>query len=169
MPIHETPQDYITRILSFAGTNDPQEVLASTAVRLQALITGRSPGELARKPDPSRWSATEIVAHLADAEVVAAWRVRSVLGANATPLQAFDQNAWASAFRYADADPFESLQVFDVNRKATLALLARVDPKLHANYGMHAERGKETIEHLMRLYAGHDLNHLSQIEKLLTK
>jgi hypothetical protein len=167
MPNNETPQDYITRMLSFLGTNDPMEVLRSTAVRIQALMTGRSPGELARKPDPSKWSVGEIVAHLADAEIVTAWRLRSILAANAVPLQPFDQNAWASAFRYRDADPFGSLQLFEVNRSANLALLARVDPALHANYGMHGERGKETIEHLMRLYAGHDLNHLSQIERLL--
>jgi hypothetical protein len=168
MPITETPQDYIARMLSYVGTNDPREVLASTAVKLQALMTGRSPGELARKPDPSRWSVTEIVAHLADAEIVTAWRVRSILAANGTPLQAFDQNAWASAFRYAEADPFESLRLFEVNRSALLELLRRVEASRLANYGVHSERGKETIEHLIRLYAGHDLNHLSQIEKLLS-
>ena len=168
MPNTETPQDYIARMLSFVGTTDPREILASTAVRLQALMTGRSPGELARKPDPSHWSVVEIVAHLADAEVVSAWRLRSILAANAVPLQPFDQNAWASAFRYADADPFGSLQLFEVNRSANLALLKRVDPALHANYGMHAERGMETIGHLIRLYAGHDLNHLTQIERLLS-
>lgn len=168
MATTETPQDYIARMLSFVGTNDPREILASTAVRLQALMTGRSPGQLARKPDPSTWSVAEIVAHLADAEVVAAWRLRAILAANATPLQPFDQNAWASAFHYADADPFESLQLFEANRSANLALLTRVDPALHANYGMHAERGKETIGHLIRLYAGHDLNHLAQIERLLS-
>lgn len=167
MPNNETPQDYITRILSFVETHDPREILASTAVRLQALMTGRSPGELARQPDPLHWSVTQIVAHLADAEVVSAWRIRSILAANGTPIQAFDQNAWASAFRYAEADPFKSLQLFEANRSANLALLKRVDPALHANYGMHAERGKESIEHLIRLYAGHDLNHLTQIERLL--
>lgn len=167
MPNNETPQDYIDRMLSFVGTNDPREILASTAVRLQALMTGRSPGELSRQPDPLHWSVTQIVAHLADAEVVSAWRIRSILAANGAPLQPFDQNAWASTFRYAEADPFKSLQLFEANRSANLALLKRVDPALHANYGMHGERGTETIEHLIRLYAGHDLNHLSQIEKLL--
>ena len=53
------------------------------------------------------------------------------------------------------------------NRSATLSLLRRVDRALYANHGMHAECGKETIEHLIRLHAGHDLNHLTQIEALL--
>jgi hypothetical protein len=109
----------------------------------------------------------QILAHLADAEIVGAWRFRSVLAADGVPLQAYDQNAWANAFRYADTDPVASLQLFEVNRAATLLLLRRVDPSLHANHGLHAERGKETIEHLVRLYAGHDLNHLAQVERLV--
>ncbi|MBA3297361.1 MAG: hypothetical protein H0U19_10530, partial [Acidobacteria bacterium] len=50
---------------------------------------------------------------------------------------------------------------------ATLALLRRVDQGLHANHGLHAERGEESVEYLVRLYAGHDLNHVAQIERLL--
>src|SRR5215212_4402158 len=128
----ETPQQYISRILSFGEGLDPWTVLSSTAGRLRSLIEGRSREELAHTPDPSRWSASEIIAHLADAEVVAAWRVRSVLAHDGVALQAFDQNAWAAAFRYAEVDATESLQLFDVNRRATLALLRRVDPARHS-------------------------------------
>ena len=165
--MHETPDAYIARILSFLGDREPLQILASTAGRLRALIARRTRDELSRSPDPVRWSAVQILAHLADAEVVGAWRIRSILAADGVPLQPFDQNTWAAAFRYAESDPFESLQLFETNRTATLSLLRRVDPALHANHGMHAERGKETIAHLLRLYAGHDLNHLAQIEKLL--
>jgi hypothetical protein len=31
---------------------------------------------------------------------------------------------------------------------------------------MHQERGKETITHIVRMFAGHDLNHLGQVEKI---
>ena len=165
--MNETPDAYIARILSFVGEREPLQILASTAGRLRALIAGRTRNDLSRTPDPARWSAVQILAHLADAEVVAAWRMRSIIAANGVALQPFDQNAWAAAFRYAESDPFESLQLFDTNRAATLSLLRRVDPALHANHGVHAERGKETVAHLLRLYAGHDLNHLAQIEKLL--
>ena len=163
----ETPQAYIGRILSFVENREPLDVLASTAARLRTLITGRTRDELSHRPDPSRWSTIQILAHLADAEVVASWRLRSIVASNGVPLQPFDQNTWASTFKYADTDPFESLQLFDVTRAANLALLRRIDPALRANHGMHAERGKETVEHLVRLYAGHDLNHLAQIERLL--
>jgi hypothetical protein len=165
--MNETPDAYIARILSFVREREPRQILASTAGRLRTVIAGRTRDELSQTPDPPRWSAVQILAHLADAEVVAAWRIRSILASDGVPLQPFDQNTWAAAFRYAESDPFESLQLFETNRAATLSLLRRVNPALHANHGIHAERGKETIAHLLRLYAGHDLNHLAQIEKLL--
>lgn len=166
MIVDANPQAYTRRILSNLQGRDPMDVLSSTAGRLRELTSGRTREELARKPD-QRWSVVQILAHLADAEIVGAWRYRSILACDAVALQAFDQNAWASAFRYEDTDPSESIQLFDANRSATLSLLRRADPALYANYGMHAERGKETIEHLIRLYAGHDLNHLTQIEAQL--
>ena len=165
MSKNETPQEYTARILDNAGTRDPWEVLASTAGRIRAVIAGRTREDLSA-PDPARWTIVQILAHLADAEVVAAWRLRSILAADGVPLQPFDQDAWASSFKYADADPFESLQLFEANRAANLSLLRRVDPSRHAHHGLHPERGQETIGHLIRLYAGHDLNHLAQIDRL---
>ena len=167
MSTPETPLIYRDRMLSFVAEKDPWDVLASTAGRLRQLTAGRSTSELTRKPEPDRWSAAEILAHLADAEIVGAWRFRSVLASDGVPLQPFDQNAWASTFKYAQADPAESIDIFDANRRGTLSLLRRVDSALYANHGMHAERGKETVEHLIRLYAGHDLNHLAQVERIL--
>jgi hypothetical protein len=165
--MNETPDAYIARILAFVGDQDPLTILSSTGRRLRALIAGRTREELARTPDPSRWSAVQIIAHLADCEVVAGWRLRSIIAANGVTLQPFDQNAWAATFRYSDSDPLEALQLFEASRTANLSLLRRVDPALHANFGMHAERGKETVVHLIRLYAGHDLNHLAQLERQL--
>jgi hypothetical protein len=165
---NETAPQYIERILSNVGSHDPWEVMQTTAARLRRLTAGRSRADLGRTDDPTRWSVTQILAHLADAEVVAGWRLRSILASDGVPIQPFDQDSWADALNYADADPAESLDLFEISRKANLSLLRRVDPSLHANHGLHAERGKETITHLVRLYAGHDLNHLAQIERLLT-
>ncbi len=165
--MRETATDYIARILANVGDRDAWEVLASTATRLRELVAGQPPEALAHKPAPSRWSTKQILAHLADAEIVAAWRVRSILATDNHPLQAFDQDEWARAFRYEDTDPAESLETFEVNRRSLLALLRRVDPSRREHAGLHEERGRETIAHLVRLYAGHDLNHLRQIEDLL--
>ena len=165
--MHETPQEYTARLLSLVGTDDPVTILSTTPRRLRELIAGRTIEELARKPDPTKWSVVQILAHLADTELVGGWRFRSVLASDGIPLQAYDQNAWAEAFRYEDADPFESCEAFEALRMRLLWLLKRVDRKLYANYGLHAERGREPVDHLIRLYAGHDVNHLRQLERLV--
>jgi DinB superfamily len=167
--MQETTEQYVDRIHSLVGRDDPWTILASTASRLRGLVEGRSRAQLAFKPSPERWSVVEILAHLSDAEVVGAWRIRSVLAGNGTALQPYDQDRWAATFRYAASEPSESLDLFQAARASTLSLLGRVDPALHDNYGMHGERGKETVAEIARLYAGHDRNHLAQIERLLAE
>lgn len=165
--MNETPQEYSARILSLVGSEDALTILSTTPRRLREMIAGRTVEELSRKPGPSKWSVVEILAHLADTELVGGWRFRSVLASDGVPLQAYDQNTWAETFRYEDADPFESCEAFAATRTRLLWLLKRVDKALYANHGMHAERGRESIEHLIRLYAGHDVNHLAQVERLV--
>jgi hypothetical protein len=163
----ETPQEYTARLLSYTEGQEPLDIMSTTAGRIGEMLRGHTVDELRRRPAANRWSPAEIVVHLSDAELVGAWRFRSVLAWDTVPLQPYDQNVWASTFKYEQADPFAALEMFDAVRRSTLALLARVDPALYDNYGMHAERGKESIRHLIRLYAGHDSNHLRQIESLL--
>ena len=151
----------------YVGDRDAASVLAETPGRLRTLVGGATPRELEWTSSPTRWSITQIVAHLADAEIVGAWRIRSVLEKNAVTLQAYDQNVWATAFRYEETDPLESVALFEALRNATLQLLSRVDSARLAHAGQHQERGAEPIGHIMRMYAGHDLNHLTQIERLL--
>jgi hypothetical protein len=165
----ETVEQYIERILGNVGQGNPWPILDSTPARLQELIAGRPADVLARKPAAGRWSVCEILAHLADGEVVVGWRLRSVLAANGTPLQAYDQDRWAEVLRYDQIPAAESLEAFATARRATMFMLRRVDPALFSNYGMHSERGRESVEHLLRLIAGHDLNHLRQVEGLLAQ
>jgi hypothetical protein len=163
----ETPQQYIERILGCLGTRDPLDVLQCTADVLSACIASRSDEDLHWTPDASRWSAAAIMAHLADAEVVASYRVRMILAAPGVAIQAFDQDAWAAAFDYQHQDPAAAVAVLRPLRKAWLALVAGAGEAALDRYGVHAERGQETIRHLLRLYAGHDLNHLQQIARIL--
>lgn len=163
----ETAPQYIDRILEFVGDRDPLETLRATAPGIGELIAGRPDADLHWSTSPDRWSAAAIVTHLADAEVVASYRLRMILATSGTPIQAFDQNAWAAAFKYGDQDAFASLALFRALRHAWLALLAGMDPACLDRYGLHQERGKETVRHLLRLYAGHDLNHLQQLVRIL--
>ena len=164
--MQETAQQYIQRILSHVEGSDAIKVQRATAAKLKKLVQGLTPKELKRQPEPGKWSIAEIVAHLADVEIVASWRMRSVLGANGTAIQAFDQDAWASVFQYGKRDVKQSLEVFRVLRENNLAMLKGLPPKSWEQYGMHAERGKETIAHLARMFAGHDTNHVLQVENI---
>jgi DinB family protein len=165
----ETVQQYIARLGGLVGDQDPWSVLADTPGRLRSLIASATPRELRWTSAPTRWSIAIILAHLADAEVVGAWRFRSLLTRDGIELQAYDQNAWAAAFHYEQAEPADSLDLFEALRRSTLRTLRATDPERLQHAGMHQERGRESIEHLLRMYAGHDLNHLGQIERLLSE
>jgi hypothetical protein len=104
---------------------------------------------------------------LADTELAGGWRMRMILSQNGVPLQAFDQDAWANTFNYLQRDSKASLETFRILRENNLALLKSVPKTLWENYGMHQERGKESVAHIVRMFAGHDLNHLEQIEKIV--
>ena len=161
----ETPQQYISRMLGNLQDQDPLVILESTPSRLTALIAGKSEYQVHRRPAPEKWSAAEITVHLAEVEMMIGCRIRLILGANGTAIQAFDQDAWA--VRYAGMPIEPALEMFRVLRSANLALLRSLSPAQWEQFGMHAERGKETLRHISRLAAGHDLNHLAQVQALL--
>jgi uncharacterized damage-inducible protein DinB len=164
--MQETPEQYIKRILGFVEGKDPLRVQRETPKKLQTLVKPLSKKQLTQRPEPGKWSVGEILAHLADAELVGGWRMRLILGNNGVSLQPFDQDVWAETFAYARRDPAASLETFRVLRESNLAMLKSVPKNLWENYGMHQERGKETISHIVHMFAGHDLNHLAQIEKI---
>jgi uncharacterized damage-inducible protein DinB len=146
---------------------DPLRVQRETAGKLARLIRGLSKKQLTRKPAPEKWSIAEILAHLVDTEIVGSWRMRHVIGNNGAPIQPFDQNVWAKIFNYAKRDARQSLEIFRVLRENNLAMLKALPKELWENYGVHAERGKEPVAHIVRMYAGHDLNHLGQVERIV--
>lgn len=163
----ETAEQYTARLFGYVGDRDPRVLFEEAPARLRALVARADPHALRWKDKPARWSIAQIVAHLADAEVVGAWRFRSILAQDNVPVQAYDQDAWASAFKYENTDPADSVAAFEALRASTVRLLRGIDPARLAHAGLHSERGRESIEHMIRLYAGHDLNHFMQIERLM--
>jgi DinB superfamily len=165
--VNETPQQYTQRILAHSSGQDPLKILAATPKKLERLAKGVSPAKLRKKPAPDKWSVAEILAHLADVEIVIGWRIRSILGAPGTEVQAYDQNAWNAALHYDKRDARKDLIQQRVNREANLALLKTLTPTQWKQFGVHAERGQESIEHIAKMVAGHDVNHIQQIERAL--
>lgn len=163
----ETAQQYIRRITAHVEGKEPLAVQAATARRLERLVKGVPVRTLRKRPATGQWSVGEVVAHLADAEIVIGFRMRLILGAPGVPVAAFDQDSWATSGHYEKRDPRRSVAQFRAVREANLALLESLTPAQWKHHGMHSERGRETIEHIVRMTAGHDRNHLEQIERIL--
>lgn len=163
----ETAQQYIQRILGQLEGQTPLKVQAATAKKIEKLLKGVPASKLRKRPAPEKWSVAEIVTHLADTEIVSGFRMRMILGAPGTPIAAFDQDAWVTAGHYDKRDARKSLEHFRAIREANLALLKTLTPEQWKHHGMHAERGQETIEHIVRMFAGHDINHTKQIERIV--
>jgi len=164
----ETPQQYSQRILGHMEGQDPLKAQSAAAKKLDRLVKGVPASRLRKRPAPDKWSVGEVLAHLADAEIVIAWRIRSILGAPGTSIQAYDQDAWAAVGNYAKRDPRKSIEQFRAMREANLAFYKSLRPEQWKQSGMHAERGEESIERIARMIAGHDINHILQIEQILT-
>ena len=165
----ETAQQYIQRVLSYIEGQKPLDILAASPRQVARLIKGVSKKKLSKRPAPERWSVTELLAHLADTELVQGFRVRLILGASGTPIQGFDQDEWARYSEYAKHDPALSLEAFRLTRKRTVRLLKSLAPEKWECFGMHSERGKETVTRVSEMMAGHDVNHLRQIREILGK
>lgn len=167
--MNETPQQYAQRVFGYLEGKDPVEVLSATPREFQKLILEVPEESLDAKPAPGKWSPTMILAHMADTEIVYAFRLRIMLGASGCTIQGIDQDAWAVTFDYDTQDPAASVADFQVNRERTLRMLQKLSPQQWDCYGMHTERGKETVRRMVELLAGHDINHLRQIHAILGK
>lgn len=161
--MRETPAEYMKRILKYTRNGDALRIQESTPQKIERAIKGLTRKQMMSHPAPDKWSIGEILAHLAEAELTAGFRLRLILSANGTVIQAFDQDAWAKNSDYAHQDPRQSLEMFRVLREANLRLLKSIPKKMWGYFGMHQERGKETIDRLARMLAGHDRNHIQQI------
>jgi DinB family protein len=167
--MQETAQEYKQRIFGYLAETDPLKIQSATSKKLQRLVFRVSGSKLGKQPAPGKWSVSQILAHLADVELVVGYRIRTILGAPGTSIQAFDQDKWAQAMSYDKSDARRSLERFAAFRKANLDLLKSLSPTQWKYHGIHAERGEESIETIAKLSAGHDINHLRQIEKILSQ
>src|SRR5262245_53444885 len=157
---------YKAKILGYQEGADFLALQAEAPQKLASLIEGLASEDLSRRPTPDKWSIQELVAHLADDELVGAYRIRMILSAPGTEIQAFDQDTWSRTGRYDRTDARLSLEMFRVLRESNLALLHALRPEEWDLFGIHAERGVESIRDIAMYYAGHDLNHFKQIEAI---
>jgi hypothetical protein len=163
----ETTQQYSARLTGYVQGLDHLKVLQSTPKNIARLVKGKPTSALSRPPAPGKWSVAEILAHLAEGEIVFAYRLRMIVSANGIPIQAYDQDIWQSHAGYLKKNPRKALDLFTELRNSNIAFLKSLLKEQWARFGIHAERGEESVGRMAELYAGHDVNHLTQVESLL--
>jgi hypothetical protein len=157
---------YVASLFGALGSRDPMEVLRQTAVAIRQQCEGLSAAELATAEAPGKWSMVEVVQHLADSELVGAFRFRMVLAHDRPPIPGYDQDRWAARLRYSDTSLDAALEQFTALREANLRVLERAAPAELDRVGIHAERGEESVSTMIRMYGGHDLVHLRQLARI---
>jgi hypothetical protein len=162
----ESSEDYKARLIGYVGDREPLEILSETAGVLRQLLGGVDPEVLVTPPAPGKWSIAEILAHLADDELILAYRMRAVLVDPGVEIISFDQNRWADALRYREISPRASLSTFEAVRQWNLEAMKTLAPEEWDRFGVHEERGRESIRDMALLYAGHDINHSNQIRAI---
>jgi len=149
---------------SHLAERNPHEVIAATAKQLRHYADIFGSRRLGQSPAPGKWSAREIICHLADCEIVFAFRLRQAVAEEHHVIQPFDQDKWAAA--YSAYDGATALAAFSSLRQWNIAFIKSLSPKLLEKDLTHPERGEMTVQTVVETMAGHDLNHLGQLEKL---
>jgi len=121
---------------------------------------------LTAHPIPGKWSAREIVHHLADSESASAIRLRRLLVEDKPLIQGYDQEQFASKLRYNERDMAPALEAFRSARATTAQLLSLMSEEEWKREGVHSESGRYTVEDWLAIYAAHAHNHAAQIQRL---
>jgi hypothetical protein len=158
---------YVHALLDLLGDQNPLEIAAQLLPWLERRTAGLDDAMLRRPEAPGKWSAIEVIQHLADSEVVLAWRTRQILTFDQPVIQGYDQDAWARTLGYATMPLDVTLAQLRGVRTANLRLWRSLTAAERARVGLHNERGPESIDLLIRLMGAHDLVHRRQIDRVL--
>jgi len=162
----EQAKTYVASILKALGSRDALEVLAETPAALRRDVSGLTASQDGTPERAGKWSIRHVVQHLADSELVGAFRFRMILAHDAPELPGYDQDLWAARLGYGDSDVVTALGDFTTLRQANLRLFRRATPADLERVMHHVERGDESLGQTIPLYAGHDLVHLAQIRRI---
>jgi hypothetical protein len=146
------------------GDRASLDVIRETPRRLEQLMETIGPARLETAPAPGKWSARDIVCHLADSEIAFGLRLRQTLAEDHHVIQPFDQDLWAKS--YPSCDPRLALAALSALRAWNLALIRSVKPSDLSKPVTHPERGTMTFQTIVETMAGHDRNHIKQLEAI---
>jgi uncharacterized damage-inducible protein DinB len=157
---------YTQQLLDLLGDRDPLEVQRELVTWLRDTVDGMDDESLRRREAPGKWSVLEVIRHLADTELVYRYRMRMSIARPGGPIAGYDQDQWAVELRYNDASLDDSLAEIQALRSANMAWFEGLTAEESERAGIHEERGPESVAHIVKLLAAHDLVHRAQIERI---
>jgi hypothetical protein len=160
-------QSYIAALKAQIQGQDPIEALEEFPGILEATVANVSHETMLRTPPSGGWCALQVIEHLADHEMIVGYRVRMIVAEDRPIIPGFDQDAWATRLKWQHRSVAQSMAAFKALRNRNLQLFCSIDQADLARFGIHAERGEESVQHFIELTAGHDRAHLAQIERIL--
>jgi len=141
--------------------------LSETASKLADIAARYSPAVLRSRPFEGKWTPNEIIGHLTDSEWVYGYRLRLIFSEENPTILGTQQDSWVTRQRHNEREPTELVDLFRTLRKYNLTAWKRTSPSDLERAGQHNERGPETLGVMLRLLAGHDLNHVDQIMRYI--
>jgi uncharacterized damage-inducible protein DinB len=164
----ESAEEYKVRLAAYTEGKDPIAMQGQASRTLAQLIKGVAETKLSLRPAPTKWSVTEILAHMAEDELTSTWRYRQMLEHEGPELSGFNQEMWAHLGNYSSWKAHDAMEMFRLLREANLRMFAQLTPEQWQRHGVHPERGKLTVQELCRHMAAHDINHIEQVGRILT-
>jgi hypothetical protein len=152
---------------SHMGDKSPLDVISDTPRRLGQLLDTIGPERLETVPAPGKWSARDIVCHLTDCEMVFGFRLRQTLAEDHHVIQPFDQDLWAKS--YSSCDALSAVATFTAIRRWNITLIRTASPTDLSKPVTHPERGTMTFQTIIETMAGHDRNHIKQMEAIASQ
>ncbi len=162
----ENADAYKSALLDLLGDRDPIAVFSELPDDV-AEQTAFLSDEDARRPErEGKWSILQVIEHLIDSEIVYGYRSRLILANPGIDIVGYDQDRWAETLGYQRESLTHAIPELRVLRGRNLRLLKRLTDSELDRYGMHNERGRESLRDMVRLLAGHDLLHRAQIARI---
>jgi hypothetical protein len=158
---------YRQKMFALLGDRHPMEVMSETASKLADIVSKNSPAVLRSRPFEGKWTPNEIIGHLTDSEWVYGYRLRLILSEENPTILGTQQDAWVARQRHNEREPLEMVDLFRTLRQFNLATWRGTSSSDMERAGLHNERGPESLGVMLRLLAGHDLNHIDQIVRYI--
>jgi uncharacterized damage-inducible protein DinB len=161
---------YIRKTDKFRAGRDPIALMKIAPGKFARAVAGLTANQMRRRPARGKWSIIEILGHLYDTEVVYGWRYRLTLSEPKSAIQGYDQVRWVEELRHRSrGNAKRLLDQIRVAREANLEVLLHVPRRQWNRFGIHSERGRQTVRRTVEMIAGHDLNHIDQIKAIRRK